>query len=164
MKKILLIIPVLIMLVACNSDDTEISTEYVACEYTVDSFEEFKTSQLEHEKEEVENNVPGITSFVYYYEDEDMSNDEILIDVLSSKKNGIVSINGGYSYNDDSVNYYTPVKSLKLKNEGTYCITIESGQGDMQSWGSMPICVEKGKHYVVGNLSHEDMLKLLEDK
>lgn len=91
---------------------------------------------------------------LFVLEDDNVSDDEILLDVQSSLKNGVVSINYGGSYNEESVKMYTPVTNFKLTKGGVYYIFQEIdfnlGVGEAEkTWTGSTYCLEKGKHYLL---------------
>lgn len=157
MKKCIILIISLLMLSACNKT-VNIQTDYTSCDLKVDSLSEYK-KKIENEEFDKEVLISG----AFYY-DEEINDDNILIDVLSSSSNNVITINGGYSYSDDSIKYYSPIKSLKIKNSGTYCISIQNIDGEFDSWVSIPICLENGKHYMIFSLRYDELLNLLEEK
>lgn len=161
MKKILILILTL-ALIGC-SNKSNISTDDVACEFKTYSYDSFKTQWEEYlSKNNLEYSEP--VGDVFYIEDKNIKDDEILIDVISNRENAIIAINGGDSYSDDSKKYYAPVTSLKLDNAGTYFITIENEYKGQQQWTGLTRCFELGKHYVVAVTNFKDVIKYVEGK
>lgn len=86
--------------------------------------------------------------------DDDVEDDQILLDVQSSLNNGVVSINYGGNFSDESVKMYTPVRDFKLSKAGIYYILFDIdfnlGFGEVEkSWIGSTYCLEKGKHYLL---------------
>lgn len=123
-----------------NEDDEE-----RACQYTYETYDEFISNKKGYHQ----------GTNVITIEDEKVSDDEILIDVISNVDNAIVAINYGGSYDDESIKMYSPVTNFKLNKGGIYylAINIDRGYGSDNSstsgWVGISKCFEKGKHYVV---------------
>lgn len=125
-----------------GSDDEE-----KACQYTYKGYDFIASLDEEHKCDTCL--IRGL-----YVLDDEVSDDEILLDVMSSLDNGIVSINYGTSYKEDSMKLYSPVKNFKLTKAGVYYIFFEIDfniglEEEDKTWTGSTYCLEKGNHYLL---------------